>query len=333
MKHSTAPPASRKLLVNRRTLIGAGLAMATPLRAQTWPSRPVSIVVPFAAGGPTDLVARVLAEKLAPMFGQPVVVENRAGAGGDIGGQFVARAAPDGHVMLLSTTGSLTINRHLKPVTDYDPMRDLAPASLTFKSDHALVVTNALPATTLSEFVALAKARPDALAYGSAGTGATSHMIAELFKARVGVSMRHIPYRGAGPALNDLIAGHIGVMLDSLANSLSHIQAGNVRCLAVTGKQRHPSLPSVPTVAESGFPDFSAFAWGALLAPKGAPPAILERFSAAVAQAYADPATRTRLSQAGADPVSSSPAETAAFMAAENEQWGRIVRENGIRAE
>jgi tripartite-type tricarboxylate transporter receptor subunit TctC len=320
--------------IDRRAFLAAALiAGATRAgRAQAWPARQVTIVVPFAAGGPTDVVARVLAERLAPRLGRPVIVENRVGSGGDAGGIAVARATSDGHTLLLSTTGSLTVNRHLRPNAQYDPLRDLAPASLTFKSDHVVVVAKNVAARTLDELIALARRAPGSLAYGSAGVGATSHVIAELFKTKAGIEMRHVPYRGAGPALNDLVAGHIQAMVDSLANALPQIQAGTVRALAVTGKSRHPALPDVPTVREAGLA-FDAFAWGALLAPRGTPDEILARLSREVREIYRDDATVRRLAQVGADAVASDPQELATFMAADSEQWGRVVREAGIKAE
>ena len=324
-------------MFNRRSVLALGFVslIVDPGAAQTqaWPARPVVIVVPFAAGGPTDLVARVLAEKLAPRLGQPVLVENRAGAGGDIGGQAVARAAPDGHMLLLSTTGSLTVNRHLKPNPSYDPVRDFKPVSLTFRSDHVVIVKKNLAVRTLGDLVALLKKEPGSLSYGSAELGTTSHMIAELFKAKAGVDMRHIAYRGAGPALNDLVAGHIDVMVNSLANSLPQIQAGTVKPLAVTGTSRHHALPEVSTTAETGVADFSAFAWGALLAPLQTPDDIVNRLSREVRAIYLEKATTDRLSTAGADAIASSPEELAAFMKTDTEQWGRIVRDTGIKLE
>ena len=322
-------------MFDRRTFLTLSLmGFATgSAAAQTWPTRPVTIVVPFAAGGPTDFVARVLADKLTPRLGQPVVVENRAGAGGDIGGQVVARAIPDGHTLLLSTTGSLTVNRHLRPNASYDPIQDLKPATLTFRSDHVVIVRKDLPLRTLNELIVHLKNKHGSLNYGSAGLGTTSHMIAELFKARAGVNMRHIAYRGAGPALNDLVAGHIDVMVDSLANSLVQIQAGAVKALAVTGTIRHPALPEIPTAMEAGVADFSAFAWGALLAPVGTPDAIVERLSQEVREVYQERITIDRLASAGADPVACTPEQLAAFMRADTDQWENLIKNAGIKLE
>jgi tripartite-type tricarboxylate transporter receptor subunit TctC len=220
----------------------------------------------------------------------------------------------------------------LRPNDRYDPLRDLVPVSLTFKTDHVVVVANKVQARTLADLLALLKRAPGTLAYGSAGIGTTSHVIAELFKAKAGVNMRHVPYRGAGPALNDLVAGHIDAMVDSLANALPQIQAGNVRALAVTGKARHPALPDVPTVAETGIA-FDAFAWGALLAPRGTPADVIERLSREVRAVYADAATVARLAAVGADAIACTPAELAAFMQADTAQWERVIRDVGIRLE
>lgn len=321
-------------MIGRRTFMAgcAGLPLVARGQswARSWPTKTVTIVVPFAAGGPTDFVARVLAERLAARLGQAVIVENRAGAGGDIGGQAVQGAAPDGHTLLLSTTGSLTVNRHLKPNPAYDPLRDLKPITLTFKSDHVVIVNKGLAVTTLGELIAHARANPGKLSYGSAGVGATSHLIAELFKSKAGVTIQHVPYRGAGPALADLLAGHLQVMVDSLANALSQIQAGTVKALAVTGHARHPSLPNVPTAIEAGLAGFSAYAWGALLAPVSTPDAICERLAAEVKAIYAEEATARKLAGAGADPVFNSPAELATFMKHDSEQWQRVIREANI---
>lgn len=306
------------------------LGTATLAAAQEYPSRPVSIVVPYAAGGPTDLVARVLAAGLTEELGRPVIVENRAGAGGNIGAELVARSRADGHMLLMGTTGVLTINRHLQPNAQFDAMRDLVPISLTFKTDHAVIVNPGIPANTLAELIELMKKNPDGFAYGSAGIGSTSHMIAELFKSKAGVSIRHVAYRGAGPALSDLIGGHIQVMVDSLANSIGQIQSGKARVLAVTGRQRHPQLPHVPTVAEAAVPDFNAIAWGALLAPRGTPEPIVARLSAAARIVLSKPQNQERLSAAGADAVFSTPQDLAAYMQAETNQWERIVRDGNL---
>ncbi len=327
------------MTIHRRSLIAAALAAsllplsaAPAARAQGagagWaPNRPVRFVVPFPAGGATDVVARVLAERLQERLGQPVVVENRTGAGGNVGVENVARSAPDGHTILMGTTGTLTVNPHLYAGLPFDPAKDLAPVSMAFTNDHVLIVNPAVPARTAQEFLALAKARPGQLSYGSAGPGSSTHIVAELFKMVAGVDIQHVPYRGSAPALNDTVAGTVQVMLDQLPSAIGQIRAGTVRALAVTGPRRSRLLPEeVPTVAEIGLPDAEATSWGAVMAPAGTPAPVIERLNAIIVEALAMPAVQERLAQAGADAVSSSPAELGERIRAETEKWGRVVK-------
>jgi len=321
------------MTAHRRGLIAAMLA--TPLmrpwpgRAQPagWsPSRPVRFVVPFPAGGATDVVARVLGERVQERLGQPVVVENRTGAGGNVGVESVVRAAPDGHTILMGTTGTLTVNPHLYASLPFDPAKDLAPVSMAFATDHVLIVNPNVPARTAQEFLALVRARPGQLSYGSAGAGSSTHTVAELFKMVAGVDIQHVPYRGSAPALNDTVAGTVQVMLDQLPSAIGQIRAGTVRALAVTGPRRSGLLPDVPTVAEIGLADAEATSWGAVMVPTATPAPAIGRLNAVVVEALAVPAVQERLAQAGADAVSSSPADLAERIRAETEKWGRVVR-------
>ncbi len=323
------------MTIHRRSLIAVALAAPLlPLSAALaqggagWaPNRPVRFVVPFPAGGATDVVARVLAERLQERLGQPVVVENRTGAGGNVGVENVVRSAPDGHTILMGTTGTLTVNPHLYPGLPFAPAKDLAPVSMAFATDHVLIVNPAVPARTAQEFLALAKARPGQLSYGSAGAGSSTHTVAELFKMVAGVDIQHVPYRGSAPALNDTVAGTVQVMLDQLPSAIGQIRAGTVRVLAVTGPRRSRLLPEeVPTVAEIGLPDAEATSWGAVMAPAGTPAPVIERVNAIIVEALAMPAVQERLAQAGADAVSSSPAELGERIRAETEKWGRVVK-------
>jgi tripartite-type tricarboxylate transporter receptor subunit TctC len=324
------------MTATRRSLLAATLlapALSTPAaRAQApWtPTRPTRFVVPFPPGGATDVVARVLAERLQDAFGQPVVVENRTGAGGNIGVENVVRSAPDGTTILMGTTGTLTVNPHLYATLGFDPLRDLAPVSMAFATDHVLIVNPQVAAQTAQEFLALVRARPGALSYGSAGSGSSTHTVPELFKLAARVEITHVPYRGSAPALNDLVAGNVQVMLDQIPSAIGQIQGGRVRALAVTGARRSPLLPEVPTMAEIGLPDAQATSWGAVMAPGGTPAPVVARVNAAIRDALAQPPVRERLAAAGAEGVASTPEELAAFLRAESDKWARVVREARI---
>ncbi len=319
-------------MTQRRSLILAALALPAVARAQpAWaPTRPLRFVVPFPPGGATDIVARVMAERLGEKFGQAVVVENRTGAGGNIGVEAVVRSAPDGHTILMGTTGTLTINPHLYASMGFNPATDLAPVSMAFTTDHVLIVNPAVPAQTAAAFIALARARPGSLAYGSGGAGSSTHLVPELFRLVAGIEVQHVPYRGSAPALNDTVAGTVQFMLDQVPSAIGQIQGGRVRALAITGPRRSRLLPDVPTMAEIGLPAAEATSWGAVMAPAGTPPAAIAALSAACAEVLAQTAVQERLAAAGADAVSSSPATLAALITSESAKWGRVVREARI---
>lgn len=315
-------PGRRGLLI-----LGAAAVLPRPAAAQRFPDRPVRLVVPFAPGGSSDLAARLIAEPMAERLGQPVVVENRAGAGGTLGAELVARSAPDGHTMLIAATGALTINPHVTPGTAFDPRRDLAPVCRVFTTDHALVVTPSLPARSLAEFIALAKARPGQVSFASSGPATTLHLFGELFRLQAGVDITHVPYRGNAPAMTDLLAGTVQSMFDQLIISGPYIQAGRLRALCVTGAARNAQFPEIPTAAESGLPDFVVTSWNALMVPAGTPAPAVARLNEACAAALAVPAVRERMLATGAEPAPSSVEALAALLAAEYERWGRVVRE------
>jgi tripartite-type tricarboxylate transporter receptor subunit TctC len=258
------------------------------------------------------------------------VVENRTGSSGNIGMENVVRSAPDGHSLLMGTSGALTVNPHIFPNLGFDPAKDLAPVSLAFTTDNALIVNPNMPAKTVAEFLALARSRPGAFSYGSAGAGSSTHMAAELFRLAAGIQVLHVPYRGSAPALNDTVAGNVQFMVDQLPSCIGQIRAGQVRALAVTGPRRSPLLPDVPTMAEAGLPGAENTSWGAVLVPAGTPEAAVERLNAALREAVGVPAVRERMAQAGADAAASSPAELAALMRRETERWGKVVKEAGI---
>jgi tripartite-type tricarboxylate transporter receptor subunit TctC len=315
----------------RRTVLGAALLLPAVARAQSWaPTRPLRFVVPFPPGGATDVVARVLAERMSEKLGQPVTVENRTGAGGNVGVENVVRSAPDGHSILMGTTGTLTINPHLYTSTGFNPATDLAGISMAFATDHVLIVHPSVQAQTAQEFIALVKARPGQISYGSGGNGSSTHLVPELFKLVAGLDMQHVPYRGSAPALNDTVAGNVQAMLDQLPSALPMIQGNRVRALAVTGPRRSRLLPELPTMAEIGLPAAEATSWGAVMAPSGTPAPAIERLNAVIRESLAEPGVQQRLAAAGADAVASTPAELAATMRSETEKWGRVVREARI---
>jgi tripartite-type tricarboxylate transporter receptor subunit TctC len=319
------------MMPKRRAVLAATLLAPGLARAQAWaPTRPVRFVVPFPAGGATDVVARVLAERMQETLGQPIVVENRAGAGGNIGVEAVVRSPADGTTILMGTTGTLTVNPHLYATLGFDPLRDLAPVSMAFTTDHVLVVNPAVAAATAQDFLALARAQPGRLSYGSAGAGSSTHTVAELFKLAAQVDITHVPYRGSAPAMNDLVAGTVQAMLDQLPSAIGQIRGGRVRALAVTGPRRSALLPDVPTMAEIGLPDAQATSWGAVMAPAGLPAPAVARLNAAIRDALDQQAVKARLAAAGAEGASSSAEDLAAFLRAESAKWARVVREARI---
>lgn len=320
--------------LTRRHLAAAAIAapfLPGAARAQAWtPNRPIRFVVPFPPGGATDVVARVLGERLQDRLGQPVTVENRTGAGGNLGVENVVRSAPDGYTILMGTTGTLTINPHLYSNMAFNPATDLAPIAMAFATDHVLIVNPTVPAQTAQDFIALLRARPNALSYGSGGSGSSTHLVPELFKLVARVEMQHVPYRGSAPALNDTVAGTVQVMLDQLPSALGMIQGGRVRALAVTGPRRSSLLPDVPTLAEIGLPEAQATSWGAVMAPAGTPAPIVDRYNGLLREILADATVQQRLAAAGADAVFSTPTDLAATMRSESEKWSRVIREARI---
>ncbi len=326
--------------ITRRALalsLGSSALLATRASAQQrsaepkdWPNQTIRLVVPFAAGGSTDVAARILAERLGQMLGQSVVVENRSGSAGFIGAESVAKAPPDGYTLLMATTGLLSIAPHLYAHMPFDPARDFAPVSLAFATDLVITVTNGVPVKTLQELVSYAKERPGSVSYASSGAGTTTHVATELFRLTANVDLLHVPYRGSGPAMNDLVAGNVQLMVDQIASSIGQINDGRIRALAVTGTKRHPLLPGVPTVAEAGLAGAQATSWGGIMAPARTAGLVVDKLNAAIRNALAQPAVRQRMAGAGADPAASSPAEFTSFVKAESEKWGRVVREARI---
>ena len=326
-------PSRRRLLLAAAAIVPVRASAQEGAAAAWRPSRPVRFIVPFVAGGSTDVAARLIADRMGELLGQPVVVENRGGSGGNIGGEMVARAVPDGHTLLMGVTGLLATNPHIYRNMGFDPARDLAPVSMAYTSDMVIVVPNGLPVSTLRGFVAHARARPGALSFGSSGHGASTHTASELLRLAAGIEMVHVPYRGSGAAMNDLVAGTIQMMLTQIAGTVGAIRDGQVRALAVTGPRRHPLLPEVPTVAEEGWPEAAATSWGCVMAPAGTPAPAIAALNAAVVAAVATPAVAQRMAAAGVDGETSTPEALGAFVAAERAKWGRVVREARIAVE
>jgi tripartite-type tricarboxylate transporter receptor subunit TctC len=326
----------------RRALIIASallLALAGPgAHAQSsWPTKAVRIVVPFPAGGTTDIVARLLAVELQKSLGQPVVVENRGGAGGNIGSEAVAKSPADGYTLLMATVGTHSINLPLfeqnKQKLPYHPLNDFVPITNVAAVPNVMVVPASLPVNSVAEFIAYAKARPGKLNMASSGNGTSIHLTGELFKSITGTYMVHLPYRGSAPALTDLIAGNTQVMFDNLPSALPHIRSGRLKALAVTSRERSPALPNVPTLAESGLKDFDASAWFGLLAPAGTPREIVSRVQQEVARILATAEMRERFASQGALPVPNTSDEFAAFIRSEIEKWSKVVKFSGARVD
>jgi tripartite-type tricarboxylate transporter receptor subunit TctC len=307
--------------------------LASAALSQDYPSRPIRIIVPFPAGGTADMLARQISQTMSEALRQQVVIENRAGAGGNIGADLAAGSKPDGYTLLMGTVSTHAINPHLYPKMPYDPMTDFAPVMMVARMPNLLVVHPSVPANNVAELIALAKARPGALAFASAGNGTTQHLAGELFKKMAGVDMIHVPYKGNAPAVTDLVGGQVQVMFDNIPVSLQQVRAGKLRALAVTGSARSPVLPELPTLAEAALPGYNIISWFGLYAPSGTSPQIIERLNREANKALATAQIRRRLADQGIEPAGGTPGQFADFMRAELVKWGRIVRESGARVE
>ena len=314
----------------KRFILIAGLAM---LHCAAVAQTPVRFVVGFTPGGPSDILARSLAEKLAGPLGQPVVVENRPGAGGNLAAEVVAKSAPDGNTWLLGNNSILATNQALYSHLTYDPVKDFAPVALVAIQPNILVVHPSVPAHSVRELIAYAKSQPGKLNYASSGAGAAAHLAGELFKTMTGVQMVHVPYKGAQPALTDVIAGQCQLMFATSASVIPYIKAGRLRALAVTTAKRSPSVPDLPTLAESGVPGFEAITWHGVVVPAQTPPATIARLNKAIDTALADPQLLERLNSLGAEVSPGSPQDFAAYIAREIPKWTKVVRDSGAKAE
>jgi len=301
--------------------------------AQAYPSKAVRVVVPYPAGSTPDTIARTLAERLQNALGQPFIVENRSGAGGNIGAEAVARAPADGHTLLVGGNGPVAINKHLYKRLAYDPERDLAPISLLATAPQLLVVRPQLKLAGFKEFVEHVRRAPDKLSYASVGAGSASHLTMELLKSNAQLALLHVPYRGFPPAVTDMLAGNVDAMFAIIPAVLPHIRAGKMAPLAVTALQRSPLAPEVPSVAELGLPQLESLAWNGLLAPTGTPPDVIARLSAETAKGMRDPQTREALARVGFDVVAGTPEELARWIRLESEKWARVIRASGATAD
>jgi tripartite-type tricarboxylate transporter receptor subunit TctC len=313
-----------------RLLVGAAFAAAAAAHAQDYPARPIRIIVPFPAGGTADIMPRIFGEKLAAKWGQPVVVDNRPGAAGNIGAELVYRAEPDGYTLLSAPPPPLVINPSLYPKLAFDPTR-FVTVSVMAAVPNVLLVHPKVPAASIQELIAHAKANPDKLIYSSQGSGTTSHLTTEMLKTVAGgLRITHVPYKGTAPALAALIGGEVNLMIDNLGVSLAHVLSGRVRALAVCSERRVPTLPQVPAMVEI-YPGFVSIAWFGVVAPPGTSPKIAGRLSAAIVEALKLPDVAKKLSDLSAEPIGSTPAQMAAFMREDAERWRKVIRSAGVK--
>lgn len=317
----------------RMAALWAACVMATPALAQTsapYPNRPVKMVVASAAGGILDTVGRLVATRISESMGQPVVVDNRAGAGGILGTEIVAKAAPDGYTIAKVAT-SHAINPGLYPKMPYDTVRDLVPVSHTVNLTNILVAHPSVPATNVKELIALAEAKPRTLTFGSAGNGQSNHLSGEIFRTMAGIEMVHVPYKGSAPALTDVVAGNISMMFVDLLSALPHLKSGRLRAIGMAGPSRAPALPEVPTIQESGLPGFNGNTWLGLVAPAGTPKEIVAKLSAEVSRALNAPEVRDRLLAQGVEPVGSTPEQFAARLESEMQRYAAVIKSSGAK--
>jgi len=325
----------RRLMRVATGMLAALCLLAAPLcgAQSSYPSKPVRLVVPFPAGGTTDILARAAAQKLSEAWGQQVIVDNRPGAGGNIGAELVAKAPPDGYTLLMGTVGTHAINSSLYSKMPYDHIKDFAPAVLVAGVPNVLVVNPSMPFNSVQDLIAYAKANPGKLNFASSGSGTSIHLSGELFKSLTGVQITHVPYKGSAQALTDLLGGQVQLMFDNLPSSLAFIKAGKLRALAVTSTTRAAALPDVPTMVEAGVPGFEATAWFGILAPAGTPREAITRINTEIAKWLASPDAREKLSAQGAIAAGGSPEDFAKHIASETAKWARVVKESGAKVE
>jgi len=318
--------------MRRSAFVILGMAVAAVACAQNYPVKPIRLVSPYPPGGANDILARIVGQKLGENLGQQIVIENRGGATGNIGAEYVAKAAPDGYTILMGQASNLTINVSLMSKMPYDPVRDLAPVTLVATTPNLLVVHPSLPVRTVKELIDLAQARPGAINYASNGAGTLSHLTGELFKLQTGTNLAHIPYKGGPPAVIDLVAGQVSVLFTAIPTAVTQVRAGRLRAIAVTGLKRVDAIKEVPTVAET-VPGFESSQWWGMFAPPGTPADIIDKLNAEVARMLVDAEVKARFANEGADAIGGNPREFAAYLKADYEKWGKVVKEAGIRPE
>jgi tripartite-type tricarboxylate transporter receptor subunit TctC len=309
------------------------LGLTPALAQETYPNKRITFVVPFAPGGSTDIIARLIGDELSKRLGQPVVVENRAGAGGNLGADLVAKAEPDGYTMLMGTTGVLSINDSLYPEMSYKPAEDFQPVVHVASLTNVLAVTPGLPVKTVEELIAHAKKNPGQLTFASSGIGSATHLVGELFKAQTGTDILHIPYRGSGQAMTDLLSGKVSMIFDQIASSVSNINAGKLKALGVTSKTRSEALPNVAPIADTGVPGFEALSWSGVVVPARTPAPIVNRLNSEINAILNTPEMKKRFADLGADAVGGSPEAFANHVKSERQKWAKLVKEANIRVQ
>ena len=314
-------------------VLGAGLLTHTAAMAQAYPSKPVTIVVPFAAGGTTDILARIIGQALTTELGQSVIVDNRAGAGGNIGASMAAKSPADGYTLFMGTVGTHAINASLYKKMPFDPIKDFAPLTRRANVPNLLVANPNQPFKTVKDLIAYAKANPGKITFGSPGSGASPHVSGELFKSMTGTDLLHIPYKGSAPAMTDLLGGQTSVMFDNMPSAIQHVRSGKLRPIAVTTAKRSPELPDVPTIAEAGVPGYEATSWFGMFAPAGTPKPVLDKLHAALIKVLNQADVKKKIAEQGGDVVAETPAQFAAFIQAESVKWGKVVKESGATAD
>jgi tripartite-type tricarboxylate transporter receptor subunit TctC len=315
-----------------RLLAVLALAAGSAL-AQSWPTKPVKVVVPFPAGGPTDVLTRVLSDKLAAALGQPVVVENKPGAGGSIGSDLVAKSPPDGYTLVMATTSTHSIGPYLVAKFPYDPQKDFTPIVWVGNATNILVVSATLPVGNVAELIALAKKDPGKLNYATSGIGTVVHLTSEHFASMAGVKLTHVPYKGVQLSIPDLISGQVSILFDNIMTAQPHIKGGKVRALGISSPQRSPLVPDVPTIAESGLPGFESLTWFGLFGPAGTPAPIVERVNAEINKALKDPEILARFATLGFEPAGGTPADFAAVVERDARKWSKVIKDANVKAE